>query len=127
MVEKDSLIEALARLAFADADSITDDSRAFDDTLRQLASWIDIESSPKLSTLRIVRDMRAGMYGLAIKQINSILDDEAKDKESTIRPMSRPTLLATRASLYEKLSFGSLLVNDVRVRAISCPKSYNSF
>jgi hypothetical protein len=127
MVEKDCLTEALARLAFAAADSTVEDYTTFDDTLRQLNSWLDIESSPKLSTLRIVRDIRSGLYGSALKQINKILDDETKDKDSTIRPMTRSNLIDKRVLIYEKLGFDSLLRNDIRVRAVSCPKSYSPF
>lgn len=127
MVEKDCLIEALTRLAFAIADSSTPDEATFTDTIRRINSWIDVDSSPKLSTLRIVKEMRAGMYGLALKSINALLDDDAKGQECIIRPMSRSTLLEKRASLFKALGFDSLSGNEVRARAICCPKSFRLF
>jgi hypothetical protein len=123
MTEKDYLTEALARLAFAAAENKVDGGTSFDDAIRQLNSWLDIESSPKFSTLRIMRDLRAGMYGLALQQINKMLADEIK-VDSTIRPMTRSNLIDKRVFIYEKLGFDSLLQNDIRVRAVTCPKSY---
>jgi hypothetical protein len=127
MVEKDFLIEALTRLAFAIADSNTSDEDVFTNVVRQINSWIDVNCSPKLSTLAIVKEMRAGMYGLALKRINAVLDDDKKGQESTIRPMSRATLLEKRASIFKALGFDSLLENELRARAHCCPKSFRLF
>ena len=127
MVEKDCLIEALTRLAFAIADSDTSDEAAFTNTIRRINSWIDVDSSPKLLTLLIVREIRAGMYGLALKSINALLDDDKKSQECIIRPMSRSTLLEKRASIFKALGFDSLLENEVRAHVICCPKTYRLF
>ena len=127
MIEKDYLIEAFTRLAFAIADSCDAEKVVFTDTIRRLSSWIDMDSSPKLSTLLIVREMQAGMYGLALKRINAMLDGDKEGQESTIRPMSRLVLLEKRASIFKTLGFNSLLENELRVRAISCPKSFRLF
>jgi hypothetical protein len=131
--EKDDLIDALVRLALALNDSTTegcsnaDVDVSFDDTLRQLRSWVDIESSLKFSTLRIAREMRAGRYGMALKQINTMLEDEGKEKDTVIRPMTRSDLLAKRSSIYLRLGFVSLYENGVRAQAINCPKNYTPF
>lgn len=127
MIEKDCLVEALARLAFAIADSETAEDSAFTDVLRRLNAWIDVDSTPKLVTLLFVKEMRAGMYGLALKCINALLDDETKGQECKIRPMSRSTLLAKRASIFMTLGFNSLIENEIRVRVLSCPRSFRLF
>jgi hypothetical protein len=127
MIEKDCLIEALARLAFAIADSNTAEDSTFTDVLRRLNAWTDVDSTPNLVTLLFVREMRAGLYGLALKCINALLDDESKGQECKIRPMSRTTLLAKRASIFVALGFNSLIENEIRVRVVSCPKSFRLF
>lgn len=127
MFEKDCLIEALARLAFATSELCPTENEAFHDIIRRLDSWIEVDSTPKLSTLVILREMRAGMYGLALKRINVLLDDDAKAQDGTIRPMSRCTLLAKRASIFQQLGFDPLLENEIRVRAVSCPKTFSLF
>jgi hypothetical protein len=127
------LIDALARLALAlgDSESVgscgVDSSGSFDETLRQLKSWVDFESSPKLSTLRIENEMRAGRYGLALKHIDKSLEEEATMKDLAIRPLTRSQLLAKKCFVYEKLGLGVLLENSVRMQAISCPKIYTPF
>jgi hypothetical protein len=131
--QRDFLVEALARLALALSDSTVGGSSdvsniaSFDDTLRQLKSWVDFESSPKLSTLRIENEMRAGRYGLALKHINKSLEDEATMKDTAIRPMTRSQLLSKRLFVFEKLGLDVLLENGLRMQAISCPKIYTSF
>lgn len=127
MVEKDYLIEALTRLAFAVADSCAGDNSEFIDTIRRLNSWIDVDSTPKLLTLLLAKEMHIGMYGLALKCIHVLLDDEAKCQECKIRPMSRSTLLAKRASIFNTLGYDFLLENENRVQAISCPKTFSLF
>jgi hypothetical protein len=127
MLEKDCLIEALARLAFAIADSDTIDDAAFNDIIRRLNSWVDVETTPNLMTLLLTREIRAKMYGLGLKCINAVLDDEAKSQECKIRPMSRSTLLEKRSSIFKTLGFDSLIENDIRVRTINCRKSFCSF
>ncbi len=127
MFEKDCLIEALARQAFATSELNPTENEGFGDIIRRLDSWIEVDSTPKLSTLVILKEMRAGMYGLALKSINVLLHDEAKGQEGTIRPMSRSTLLAKRASIFKLLGFDALLENEIRVRAVSCPKNFSLF
>ena len=124
MIEKDYLIKALARLASAIADSDTAEESTFTDIIRRLNSWIDLDSTPNLMTLLFEKEMRTGMYGLALKCINVILDDE---QECKLRPISRSTLLAKRASIFKTLGFDSLIENEIRVRTISCPKSFSLF
>ena len=85
------MIEALVRLAHSLADSVpindlgVDNNARFVQTLRRLKTWVDIDSTHKYSHLCIERDIRSGLYGLVLKQINTILDNEIKYKDDKTR------------------------------------------
>lgn len=124
----DALVRLLLALLDSTASSFDVDSTiSFDITLRQLKSWVDFESSPKLSTLRIENEIRAGRYGLALKQINKILEEVGTMKDCVIRPMTRSELIAKRCFVFEKLGLDVLLDNDCRMQAICYPKVYIPF
>ena len=130
--KRDFLVDALARMALAlsetaQANPVDKDSTvSFDETVRQIKSWVNLDSSPKLPTLRIAIEMRAARYGLALKQINKILED-SNENNNAIRPMARSELIAMKSSIYEKLGLDVLISNNFRMQAMWCPKSYVPF
>jgi uncharacterized membrane-anchored protein YjiN (DUF445 family) len=129
MQEKKTLLsDALARMAMAYADMATDDdaNTKFDETLKRLKAWVDIDATEKYSKLVMEREERAGRYGLALKVINKVLSKEIKDKDFT-GSISKPSLLEKRAAIFEKLGYSVLVEYDKKNRIIACPKSYALF
>jgi hypothetical protein len=127
--KKNCLIEALVRMALAYAESKSDDADAkFDETLKRLKVWADIEASTgKYAALNIEKEMRAGRYGLALKQINKLLAKEIKEKDGMIQPLSRADLWEKRAAIMAKLGYTALAEYDARARVIACPMGFAPF
>ena len=79
MEEKKSfLIEALARKAHA---TVGEDEQ-FQDALKHLAKWEDIEKNKKYAILALRKYEVAKQHGLMLKLLNSLLEkkgDESKD------------------------------------------------
>lgn len=125
--KKNYLIEALVRMALVYAEITSDDANAkFHETLKRLKAWADIESSTKYAALNIEKEMRAGHYGLALKQINKLLAKEFKETDM-IRPLTRSDLLEKRIAIFEKLGYSVLVEYEKRTRVIACPMSYAPF
>jgi len=129
--KKTLLVEALIRLALAHADDTKsqDASTKFDETVKRLQPWVDkMETDAKYATLNIEKEIRAGRYGLALKQINQLLKKEGKIKEKDmIKPLSRSDLFKKRAEIFETLGYSLLAEYDKRTRVIACPKNFASF
>jgi hypothetical protein len=124
--KKSFLIEALVRMALAYANSKSDDDK-FHETLKRLKAWVDFETYNKYAALNIETEMRAGRYGLALKQINKLLiKNEIKEKDM-IQPLTRSDLMEKRAAIFEKLGYSLLAEYDKRTRVIACPKKYTPF
>jgi tripeptidyl-peptidase-2 len=128
--KKTILVEALVRMALAYAAMKSDDASAkFDDTLKRLKAWADIESYTKYATLLLERETRAGRYGSALKLLNKLIskDGNNNNNKDWIRPLEKSALLAKRAEIYEKLGYSILVEYDKRMRVIACPKSFALF
>lgn len=126
--KKNFLIEALVRMAIAYAEQESDDASAkFDETLKRLQAWVDIEAHIKYATLCIEKEMRAGRYGLALKQINKVLAKTESKEKDMIHALTRSDLLSKRAAIFEKLGYSMLVEYDRRMRVIACPSDYAPF
>jgi len=125
--KKGFLIEGMARRALALADSIADDGARtdmFDQALKNLKEWVDVDGSDKYAALVILREERAGRYGTILKLLNKLLGKEVKD---AIKPMSKSSILEKRQEILAVLGYDALVEYDKRTRIISCPKSYMLF
>ena len=125
--KKTYLIEALVRKALAYADM--EDAKSpdkFDETLKQLKAWVDIDAMGKYAALSIERERRAGRFGNALKLINKALSKETKE-ETMIKPLSKSDLLGMRAKIFEELGFFILVEYDRSTRVTACPKSFDLF
>jgi predicted RNA-binding protein Jag len=121
------LIEALARLALAYADIQSEDATAkFDETLKTLKAWTDIDTSDKYAALVIERETRAGRHGSVLKVLNKLITNTAKEKDS-IKVLSKSELYEKRAAILKKLGFDILVEYDMKNRVIACPKAYALF
>jgi hypothetical protein len=124
--QKGFLIEALVRLAMSHAESKgTEATQKFLETLQRLKAWADIDGGDKYGALVIEREISAGRYGGALKQINRLLSKDTKD--DVIKPLSRADLLGRRAEIFGKLGYSLLVEYDKSTRVIACPKSYTLF
>jgi tripeptidyl-peptidase-2 len=125
--KKTFLIDALARMALAYADTRSDEAAVkFDETLKRLKAWIDIDSSDKYAALVIERETRAGRFGSVLKVLNKLISKESKDKDS-IKTLSKSELYEKRAAIFEQLGFKVLVEYDMKARVIACPKAYALF
>jgi hypothetical protein len=125
--KKTFLIDALARMALAYADTRSDEAAVkFDETLKRLKAWIDIDSSDKYAALVIERETRAGRFGSVLKVLNKLISKESKDKDS-IKTLSKSELYEKRAAIFEQLGFKVLFEYDMKARVIACPKAYALF
>jgi tripeptidyl-peptidase-2 len=121
------LIEALARMALAYADTKSEDATAkFDATLKTLKAWVDIDSSDKYAALVIERETRSGRFGSVLKVLNKLISNTAKEKDS-IKVLSKSELYEKRAAILKKLGFDILVEYDMKNRVIACPKAYALF
>lgn len=122
---KGFLTEALARMALAYADMKAADSNdKFEDTLKKLKEWAEIDSSDKYAALVIERETRAGRLGAALKVLNKLIGKEVKD---AIKPITKAELYEKRVQIFEQLGYSILVGYDKSTRVISCPKSYRLF
>jgi hypothetical protein len=126
--KKTFLSDALARIAMAYADMARDDdtNANFDETLKRLKAWVDIDATETYSKLIMEREERAGRYGSTLKVINKLLSKDIKEKDF-IGSMSKSSLLEKRAEIFEKLGYSVLVEYDKTNRIIACPKSYALF
>lgn len=122
--KKTFLTDALARTAMAYADMASDSK--FDETLKRLKAWVDIDATEKYSKVVMEREERAGRYGSTIKIINKLLSKEIKEKDF-IGSISKSSLFEKRAEIFEKLGYSVLVEYDKKNRIIACPKSYALF
>jgi hypothetical protein len=114
-------------MALAHADSKSDDAPAkFDDTLKKLKPWVDIDSGDRYAALVIERETRAGRLGSVLKILNKLIPKEIKEKDA-IKVLSRSELMEKRAAIFEELGFDVLVDYDKKTRVIACPKDYALF
>lgn len=125
--KKGYLIEALARQALAHADSKADGSDdKFQQALKNLKDWVDIDGSDKYAALVIRREELAGRYGTVLKLVNKLLNN-GKELKDAIRPLSKSELFEKRQDILVTLGYSALVEYDKRTRMISFPKSYMLF
>jgi tripeptidyl-peptidase-2 len=128
MKEKKSILtEALARMAMAYADIKTEEAKPkFDETLKKLKAWVDLDSTSKYTPLVLEREERAGRYGIVLKLISKLLSKEVKEKDF-VKPLSKRDLLEKRAIILGTLGYSILVEHDKKTRVIACPKAYALF
>ena len=120
--KKSHLIEALARKARATADN----NNGFDDALKHLKKWADIDSL-KYSILALERDARAERWGSVLKLLNGLIKKNGEDTKGGICPLTKKELLERRAAMFDKLGYSHLKESDNKWRAIASPKSFALF
>ena len=125
--KKKFLIEALARKARAVADDGKSPSSRFDDALKHLSRWLDVDSDLKYAVLIIERGERAGRMGAVLKLLNDLLKKNGDDTKGGICPMTKSDLLGRRAKVLDQLGFSHLSENDMKWRVIASPKSFALF
>ena len=122
---KNYLIEALARKAAALAELNTDD--AFDETLKKLKEWVDIDANGKYASLAIERDCRNEKYGSALKRIQKLLSKPSKESNGGLKVLSKSDLLEKRSKLFETLGYTALVDRDKATRVVAAPKDFPLF
>ena len=126
------LIEALSRKVYAIADIeksgiSVDGIPSFDNALKHLTKWEDIDTNKKFSVLLLEREKRAGRFGTMLKLLNSLLKKEGEDTKGGICPLTKLDLLSKRAEVFKELGYMHLLQRDEIWKAISSPKVYSLF
>lgn len=120
------MTEALVRLACAYADmKTTEADTKFDETLKRLKAWVDIDTGDKYAALVIERETRASRYGNVLKLMGKLLSKEIK--EDVIKPMTRAEILEKRSEIFEKLGYSILVEYDKGRSIIASPPSYMLF
>lgn len=126
--KKEILVEALARKARAYGDIVPSENASdFDDTLKELKKWIDIDADKKYAVLVLEREKRAERFGAALKLLNALLKNNGDDTKGGICVMSKADLLAKRAQILDGLGYAELVEHDRKWRIISSPKDYALF
>jgi len=122
---KDALIEALARKARALADL---DKPEFDDTMQQLAKWVDnMETNNKFAVLNLAKLGRQRRLGSVLKLLTTLLEKDGEETKGGICPLTRADLLKRRATVLEELGYHHLVEYDRVWSLIASPKSYTLF
>ena len=120
---KSIFIEALARLALAYG-ALPDSGEQFTETLTRLKCWVDVDE--KHPQVAILREERAGRWGLVLKIVNKLLSKELKEKEYVL-PISKPALFDKRVEALSAMKYEALVEHDKMSRVISCPPTYAAF
>ena len=111
MEEKKSfLIEALARKAHAKLDS--GDEGEFDDALKHLAKWEDIEKNKKYAILSLAKYKNGERFGLMLKLLNTLLEKKGEDTTDGIYPMTKDDIIKKRAEVLRTLGYTQLAQRD---------------
>ena len=121
--KKSQLVEVLARKARAAGDK--DDG--FDEALKHLKKWADVDSDLKYSIFILQRDSRAERWGSVLKLLNGLIKKNGEDTKGGICPLPKKELLERRASLFTKLGYSHLKESDDKWRVIASPKSFALF
>lgn len=125
MTEKKSfLIEALARKAHAHVG----DEDKFNDTLKVLSKWEDIEKNKKYAVLSIEKYKTAKRFGLILKLLNSLLEKNGDDTKDGIYPMKKDEIIKERSKVLKSLNYTELAERDDSwTRASSALKDFALF
>jgi hypothetical protein len=125
---KTNLCDALARKAFAYLDLSTEDSLGkFDECLKSLKQWVDLDTSDRYSTLALARDERSNRFGLVLQRIEKLLSNQKDSSKESIRPMTRSELFEKRVAIWKTLDCAVLVERDKRSQVVNCPKAYALF
>ena len=120
------LIEAIARKAHAIMNK--DDEKEFDETLKHLSKWVDIEKEKKYAVLALQRYENAKLYGLMLKLLNSLLEKKGEETKDGIAPMSKNDIIKKRIEVLETLNFNNLAERDLSwSRSLKATKDYALF
>lgn len=125
MTEKKSfLIEALARKAHAHVG----DEDKFNDTLKVLSKWEDIEKNKKYAVLSMEKYKTAKRFGLILKLLNSLLEKNGDDTKDGIYPMKKDEIIKERSKVLKSLNYTELAERDDSwTRASSALKDFALF
>lgn len=111
MEEKKSyLIEALARKAHAKVGA--DDTQQFEDSLKELSKWEDIEKNKKYAVLSLAKHKSTKRFGLMLKLLNSLLEKNGDDTKDGIYPMTREDIIKERVAILTSLDYKELAGRD---------------
>jgi len=134
--KKNILIEALARKARAFADleksgSHSSDEKnatsSFDDTIKDIKRWVDIDSNLKYAVLVLERERRAERPGAVLKLLEKLLKNNGDDTKGGICPLTKSALLERRAAVFKELGYTHLVEHDNLWKLLSSPKDFALF
>lgn len=108
--KKEYLIEAIGRKAHANMGK--EDDKDFNDNLKQLSKWVDIEKDKKYAALVLKRHENAKQYGLMLKLLNSLLEKNGEDTKDGIAPMTKDEIREKRIEVLKILDFSNLVKRD---------------
>ena len=123
--KKSTLVDALGRKARAQADA--DNGKGFDETLKDLKEWTDIDSNHKFAVLVLERDARAKRHGLVLKTLGTLLKKDGEGTKGGICPLSKKDLLERRAKVLDELGYTELVAYDKSRRVVDSPDSFSLF
>ncbi len=104
------LIEAIARKAHAIMKK--DDTEGFNDALKHLSKWVDIEKDKKYAILVLEKYENAKQYGLMLKLLNSLLEKKGEDTKGGIAPMTKNDIVQKRLDVLKILNYKNLVERD---------------
>ena len=130
--KKSYLVEAIVRKAYAFVDQVglgdgdVAAGEKFDQILKELSAWVDIDSNGKYAALAIERDCRTERHGAALKRINKLLLKNGKDSGG-IKPLSKGDLLEKRSKIFKTLGYTVLEERDRAMKFVASPQHYKLF
>lgn len=127
--KKQQFIEAIVRksLALIDLKDQDNASEMFQETLKKLKEWVDIDSNGKYAALVLERDSRSGKLGLVLKRLNKLISKNNGKDTGGLRPLSKSDLLQRRCDVLHELGYTALAEREESTRLITKPRDYKLF
>ena len=103
------------------------DIDTFDDIVKHMRNWVDIDANLKFSVLTLERERRANRPGHVLKLLNKLLEKNGEDTKGGICHITKSDIYKRRTTVLEELNYDHLVERDRVLRVISSPKKYSLF
>mmetsp|Transcript_8805 Transcript_8805/g.11071 ORF Transcript_8805/g.11071 Transcript_8805/m.11071 type:complete len:1292 (+) Transcript_8805:46-3921(+) len=123
--KKTFLIEALARKSHA---KVKYSDEEFNDSLKHLLKWVNVENDKKYAVLCLEKYKRSNRLGLMIKLLTSLLENKGKDTNDGIFPLTYEDIIKERITIFRNLDYTHLVERDEAwLRISTTTKDYALF
>eukprot|EP00592_Proboscia_alata_P006867 CAMPEP_0194358936 /NCGR_PEP_ID=MMETSP0174-20130528/6168_1 /TAXON_ID=216777 /ORGANISM="Proboscia alata, Strain PI-D3" /LENGTH=813 /DNA_ID=CAMNT_0039129557 /DNA_START=12 /DNA_END=2450 /DNA_ORIENTATION=- len=88
------------------------DIDTFDDIVKHMRNWVDIDANLKFSVLTLERERRANHPGHVLKLLNKLLEKNGEDTKGGICHITKSDIYKRRTTVLEELNYDHLVERD---------------